>query len=346
MPQSAQIPKVKLAEIMVQLQRDNFNTDQASALLRSSLEVEPTVLIDFTSAVEIELAIVHAALLKAEKKQDFVRAIELLCQSVHSLKGNAVLLNLPFIAEMVGEFEEKLLRVSEQKDLSWQSFLPIAFELAGMQNINEKIKTLVGKLLASSVQWQAGRSALEALPGDIERFVQKTASDLGKQIRLVATDINFAGVSNKFAYFFRDILIQLVRNAAAHSIELPEKRRENGKNDYGNIQVSLKPVGESFNICFRDDGNSFDVPAIRARAIELGKAEKSEIDQWPETEVINLIYERHFSTVSEPTLHCGRGLGMDIIRQRIHTIGGLLKLNYVIGKFTEFEFTIPMRVLQ
>lgn len=155
------------------------------------------------------------------------------------------------------------------------------------------------------------------------------------------SEIDFTGVSNKYAYTLRDILVQLTRNALTHGIENPEMRMLSGKDEYGTIDLSLKHEGESLCIGFRDDGNSFDFTAIRAKAVEMGKGIESEVQKWTASKLIRLIFEPIFSTADVSTLHSGRGMGMDIIKQRIKKVGGQLRVNYSPGQFTEFKIIFP-----
>jgi len=332
----------KEVEMSHQMRQNEIKAEQETQMMLSILHIGPALLQDFMEGVETELTIIDSVLREDKKHADLANAVETIFRSVHSLKGNAALLDLKFLAEQANQFEEKMILLRESENLSWESFLPIAYELATLQVVFEKMKELIKRIRMFQSKGGDAISALSSLPEAITRLSHRIAGETGKKVKIVVQDLNFNGVPNKYAYIFRDILVQLTRNAIIHGIETPEYRLKTGKSENGVISIAMKPDGGNFCICFRDDGRSFDFEAIRKKAVSLGRADETAISKWEPSQLVKLTFEPGFSTSNAATLHAGRGMGMDIIKQRIKNLGGHLTVNFVVGQFTEFKFTVPL----
>ncbi|XDD51653.1 ATP-binding protein [Leptospira sp. WS92.C1] len=332
----------KEVEMEHQLRDNEFKAEQETQMMLSILHIGPALLQDFMEGIETELSVIDGVLRDEENHKNFPNAIETIFRSVHSIKGNASLLDLKFLTEKSNEFEKKMIMLKENKIPTWEDFLPIAYDLAKLQEVYGEMHGLIQRIRSFQNKGGDTKSALSALPEAINELSLRIASELGKKVRLIATDIDFTGVSGKYAYALRDILVQLTRNAITHGIESPEIRLRSGKEECGTLILSLKPVGDTLCVNFRDDGSSFDFAAIRKKAFQMNKGLESEIKSWAAEKLIKLTFEPVFSTAGESTLHAGRGMGMDIIKQRVKKIGGRLKINYSPGQFTEFKFIFPI----
>ncbi len=329
-------------EMIRQIRDHETKTEQESQMMLSILHVGPALLQDFMEGVETELGIIQAVLQEEPFHKDYPKAIETIFRAVHSVKGNAALLELKFLAEKADRFEEKLLLLRDHRFLTWENFLPIAYDLARLQEVHAEMQGLVERIRLFQSKGGESKSALSALPDAINQLALRIASELGKKVRVIATEVNFDGLPSKYAYILRDILVQLTRNAVTHGIEDPETRKKMGKDQCGTIELSLRRVEGAFCVDFRDDGRSFDFDAIRAKAVKMGRGNDSAVREWTPASLIKLTFEPGFSTAGASHLHAGRGMGMDVIKQRVHKIGGQLKVKYVAGQFTRFESIFPI----
>ena len=135
-------------------------------------------------------------------------------------------------------------------------------------------------------------------------------------------------------------LEHLLRNAIAHGLEDLETRLAQNKRDIGEILVALKQEGNEIILSFTDDGAGLDFPRIRSRAIEheLITAE-SELDN---AQLADLIFTPGFSTASEISQIAGRGIGMDVVKTEIGSLGGRIEIFSAPGQGTEFRLYIPL----
>ena len=141
----------------------------------------------------------------------------------------------------------------------------------------------------------------------------------------------------------RMILTQLVRNAAAHGIELPFQRVNSGKHPVGDIHIFASRAGcNCFEFGVRDDGKGLDLSALRKRAVDVGYAGKDEIGHWTEAQLTDLLFRPGFTTIEHPTRDAGRGIGLDAVQDLAKRFGGEIKVYSKTGSFTEFRVRISI----
>ncbi len=132
----------------------------------------------------------------------------------------------------------------------------------------------------------------------------------------------------------------LVRNAIVHGLELPVERLAQGKSDTGELRVEVRREGNEVVVTFADDGSGLDLERIRERAIAarlLAPDRKTE-----ERDLIELIFAPGLSTAHEVTELAGRGVGMDVVRAQVASLGGRIAVATEKGKGTRFTLYLPM----
>ena len=122
----------------------------------------------------------------------------------------------------------------------------------------------------------------------------------------------------------------------------PEERIAAGKPETGLIRVSASHEAGYITIEIFDDGRGLDVERIRAKALALGLASEAELARMPSDVVCRYIFAPGFSTAAKVTSVSGRGVGMDVVRENIETIGGSVTLSSVLGRGTTFALKIPL----
>lgn len=170
------------------------------------------------------------------------------------------------------------------------------------------------------------------------RVVRDLSSKLGKQVELKTsgetTELD-KGLIERIA----DPLTHLIRNSLDHGIELPETRIAAGKSPVGTITLKAYHHGGSIVIEVGDDGAGLPRNKILAKARERGLLVS---DQMTDSEVFNLIFEAGFSTADQVTDVSGRGVGMDVVRRNIQSMGGRVEIESMLGVGTRMTVRLPL----
>ncbi len=136
-----------------------------------------------------------------------------------------------------------------------------------------------------------------------------------------------------------DPLTHLVRNAIDHGIESPEARLAKGKPRAGRLFIRAAHQGGSIVITVSDDGAGLDREKILEKSRQLG-LEGGE--SWRDEEVWQLIFTPGFSTAAQVTDVSGRGVGMDVVWQNVHALGGKVEINSMPGRGTTMSIRLPL----
>jgi two-component system chemotaxis sensor kinase CheA len=170
------------------------------------------------------------------------------------------------------------------------------------------------------------------------RVVRDLSGKLGKQVELKTsgetTELD-KGLIERIA----DPLTHLIRNSLDHGIELPEKRIAAGKNPVGTITLKAYHQGGNIVIEVGDDGGGLPRNKILSKARERGLQVS---DQMTDQEVFHLIFEAGFSTADQVTDVSGRGVGMDVVRRNIQSMGGRVEIDSMLGVGTRMTVRLPL----
>lgn len=170
------------------------------------------------------------------------------------------------------------------------------------------------------------------------RLVRDLSSRLGKQVRLrtigEGTELD-KGLIEKIA----DPLVHLVRNSIDHGLEMPDVRRESGKDETGTITLAASHQGGHIVIEVSDDGRGLNRDKILAKALERGL---NVPDNPTDAQVWDLIFQPGFSTADAVTDLSGRGVGMDVVRRNIQALGGEVQLESRTGAGTRVLIRLPL----
>ncbi|MCR5734881.1 MAG: chemotaxis protein CheA [Lachnospiraceae bacterium] len=139
-----------------------------------------------------------------------------------------------------------------------------------------------------------------------------------------------------------DPLMHLIRNSADHGLESAEVRAERGKPEEGSIFLDAYQDGNNVIIEVRDDGNGIDVEAVRAKAIERGTVTPEQAEQLSEKEVIDMLFQPSFSTAKVVTDVSGRGVGLDVVKSKIESLGGDVSVKTKLGEGSAFSVRLPL----
>lgn len=173
----------------------------------------------------------------------------------------------------------------------------------------------------------------------LNRIVRRMAQELGKKVQLEIrggdTELDKLIVEE-----LADPLMHIIRNALDHGIETGPERRAAGKPEVGTITLSASPKGNHVAVDVRDDGRGIDPEKLRKAGIEKGliKAETPMSEQ----DLYGLLFHSGFSTRDEVSEFSGRGVGMDVVKNNIAALSGMIDLESRVGEGTFMSLTLPV----
>ncbi len=138
-----------------------------------------------------------------------------------------------------------------------------------------------------------------------------------------------------------DSLIHIVRNSVGHGIESPEERLAASKPKEGTVWLTARGETDAVIIEIKDDGKGLNYDRIKSKAIAKGLVTEEDVSRMTTDELSLLIFEPGFSTMDQVTAIAGRGVGMDVVRKTLDTIGGEIKVISEPGVGTTIQLTLP-----
>jgi chemosensory pili system protein ChpA (sensor histidine kinase/response regulator) len=172
----------------------------------------------------------------------------------------------------------------------------------------------------------------------LQRIVRQSARELDKKV-----EVELRGADGEMDRAVVERIIapleHMLRNAIAHGIEQPEKRKRAGKPASGTITIDFDREGSEIVLRIEDDGAGMNIKAIRSRAIERGLITKQ--SKITDSEIMQFVLQTGFSTADEVTQISGRGVGMDVVHSEVKQLGGSLHIDSEAGKGTVFTVRLP-----
>ncbi|HEY4745593.1 MAG TPA: chemotaxis protein CheA [Desulfuromonadaceae bacterium] len=141
-----------------------------------------------------------------------------------------------------------------------------------------------------------------------------------------------------------DPLVHILRNAVDHGMETPEERRSAGKAANGTITITVTRDKDHVHICIADDGRGMDPRRLIARALDKGMISTAQAEAMTREEALQLVCTPGFSTTTAVSDISGRGVGMDVVSNAVHSLGGVLSIETEVGAGSRFTLTLPITV--
>ncbi|MCP5057430.1 MAG: chemotaxis protein CheA [bacterium] len=173
----------------------------------------------------------------------------------------------------------------------------------------------------------------------LARVVRRLRLDLHKDVRLEVSGVD-TELDKLIVEELVDPLMHLVRNAFDHAIEEPAERIRLGKEAEGTIRLEATQRGNDVVIRLSDDGRGIDAARVLERAREKGLVGAGE--ELTEREALQLIFHPGLSTRDAVTETSGRGVGMDVVRSNIASLGGIVDVESTPGSGTTIAITLPI----
>jgi two-component system chemotaxis sensor kinase CheA len=202
-----------------------------------------------------------------------------------------------------------------------------------------RIHTVTGEL--QEVAMKTRMAPIDQLFNKFPRIVRDVASACDKKVNL-HIDGSDTELDRTLIEKIRDPLTHLIRNAIDHGIESKDMRSVTGKSASG--EISLRAFQESGQVTIEvsDDGAGISVDAVRKKAVEKGLVTDDVASAMSDERIFQFIFEPGFSTANAVTDISGRGVGMDVVRTNIESIGGTIDISSQRGIGTVVRVRIPL----
>ena len=305
------------------------------------VQVEPDVFSDFSEDMEYEFDNIDKIL----KNQDFSAhdVLVKVYQSVHAIKSNAVILGLNVFGNKVHNLESKIKKLREiEGDVPFAEMLNLTMEIEKIAREKDGFRDILDKLQSYGRSSGGKRQNVKVLTESLAKAASKASEDMEKRVRFVVDDIEPEAIDKGPRRVIKEILTQLVRNSVVHGIEKPDDRKAKGKKEIGFIRLSIKMTDdhENINIKLSDDGKGLDYKKISEKAISSKMIKKEDADN--KDALIKAIFAPGFSTADIEGVHAGRGIGLNLVRDRVKEINGSIKLRSETDKGIVFFVSIPV----
>ncbi len=215
-----------------------------------------------------------------------------------------------------------------------------------LAQLNQQLAQDNMQLSALADQLQNDIGAMRMMPfetvvGGFQRMVRDLARELNKQIELEITGAHVE-VDKAVLDALKDPLMHIIRNAIDHGIELPADRQLLGKPPVGRIHLWVEQRGGEMVIGVQDDGRGIDSEMLRRRIVEQQLLTVDEVQALSDDEVRAYIFHTGLTTSRKVTHLSGRGIGMDIVRDRVESLRGRISVQSEVGKGTTMLISVPV----
>lgn len=191
--------------------------------------------------------------------------------------------------------------------------------------------------------WQLNMSPIGPVFERYARVLGELARQQNKQVRVVTQGVDVE-LCHAMLDALNEPLLHLLRNAITHGIELPAERTWSEKEAAGVITLRAQRVGDRVLIQVSDDGRGMDPGAILQTAMAQGIVTREQRRKMNAQDALRLILVPNFSMTRTVTANSGRGIGMNVVQDRLNSVGGALDIRSELNKGTSFTLDVPQLV--
>lgn len=248
-------------------------------------------------------------------------------------QAKTIRVNLERIDRLMNLFEEFIIDRGRLERLA---------DEVGQPELNETVEKIKrGTNELQSLVLTLRMMPIEQVFNRFPRMVRSVAKDIHKKVQLdisgAETELDRTVIDE-----IGDPLVHLIRNAIDHGIERPDVRVQSGKPEQGRLSLRAYHGGNRVFIEIEDDGAGINVDKVRAKAFERGVLTVEEAANMTDNELAMLIFAPGFSTADVVTDLSGRGVGLDVVKNKIESLGGVVSLETSVGQGTKFQVSLPL----
>lgn len=210
------------------------------------------------------------------------------------------------------------------------------------QSFNEQIEYLerITTNLHESVM-KVRMVPIESVVNRFPRMIRDLSKKLNKEMELIMTGED-TELDRTVIDEIGDPLMHMLRNAADHGLESTIDRLKLGKPQVGTIRLDAYQDGNNVTIEVSDDGAGIDVKKIKRKALEKGQITEEQAEYMTEKDAIDLLFMPAFSTAEKISDVSGRGVGLDVVKNKIEGLGGDVEVVSKLGEGTTFIVRLPL----
>jgi len=264
-------------------------------------------------------------------------------QSVHAVKSNALIIGLSTYGEKLHSLETKIKELREKdKEPDFEELLHITVELDKCMQDKEKFPEIIKKINDFNASSSHLKKDDDIFINGLRQACERVSADEQKKAVFTVEAFDKETLKKGRRREMKEILTQLVRNAVYHGIEKPEERLALGKSEAGNVTLSLTAEDGMIHIILKDDGRGLDFERIAQKAETLGLL-KNPADKTNMQLLSGFIFNPGFSTSATENLHAGRGIGLNLVRDRLLEVKGTIQVKSKKGNGMIFDIKIPVK---
>jgi two-component system chemotaxis sensor kinase CheA len=304
------------------------------------MQVDQKVFANFMEDTDYEFQRINKML--KDKKVSNRRMLINLYQSVHAIKSNALIVGLSSYGEKLHALESEIKELRDKdNEPKFEEILHITVELEKRMQDKEKLPEILKRLRDFSAAGGETMKDDEAFTEALKRACERVAADEQKKVIFAVKTFDREALAQGRRREMKEILTQLVRNAVYHGIEKPEERLAQGKDQAGKITLAVTLEDGAVRMILEDDGGGLDFNRIAEKALAQGLI-KNPGDKTNRQFLSNIIFNPGFSTSETENIHAGRGIGLNLVRDRLREIKGTMQLRGKKGRGLVFDIKIPL----
>ena len=208
---------------------------------------------------------------------------------------------------------------------------------AAITDVAEQLEMITNRLRDTSLE--IGLVPIETLVTKFKRLVRDLSKTLHKKVNFLSEGSE-TELDKDVIELMAEPMIHIIRNCIDHGIETPEQRKAAGKSEFGTVKLKAFNSSSYVNIIITDDGKGIQKESVLKKAIEKGLVPADK--QLSDEEILNLIFHSGLSTASTLSEVSGRGVGMDVVKQKINELRGYVTIQSMPGKGTSIHIKLPL----
>jgi len=303
-------------------------------------EVEKVVVKNFTAAelttaeeVQETAPVVQETAIAAVKPSAAPKKEEEKPAAVAKQSSKTIRVNIERLDILMNLFEELVIDRGRLDQISQD------LQVQELHETVERMSRITGDL--QNIILNMRMVPVETVFNRFPRMVRQLARDLNKKINLeiigAETELDRTVIDE-----IGDPLVHLIRNALDHGIESPEVRKANNKNEEGTVVLRAYHSGNHVFIELEDDGAGINKERVLQKAISKGIITQETANSLTDSQIAELILASGFSTADKISDISGRGVGLDVVKSTIESLGGTITIESQEGKGSLFSIQLPL----